>query len=96
MLRELGIEAKLVLVRSEGGDALPSSSPMPGNFDHVIGARGDRGEDYWLDGTTSGVRADTMDEVPRFFHGLPLRDAGAELMALDTPGPVHASTGWCA
>ena len=36
MLRELGIEAEPVLVRSQGGDALPSLSPMPGNFDHVI------------------------------------------------------------
>jgi tetratricopeptide (TPR) repeat protein len=84
MLRELGIEAEPVLVRSEGGDALPSLSPMPGNFDHVIVRAVIGGTNYWLDGTTSGVRADTLDEVPRFFHGLPLRNAGAELMPLDT------------
>ncbi|MFM7402592.1 MAG: DUF3857 domain-containing protein [Erythrobacter sp.] len=84
MLRELGIEAEPVLVRSEGGDALPSLAPMPGNFDHVIVRAVIGGKSYWLDGTTSGVRADTLDEVPRFFHSLPLRDAGAELVALDT------------
>jgi tetratricopeptide (TPR) repeat protein len=84
MLRELGIEAEPVLVRSEGGDALPSLAPMPGNFDHVIVRAVIDGKNYWLDGTTSGVRIDTIDEVPRFFHGLPLRDAGAELMPFDT------------
>ena len=84
MLRELGIEAEPVLVRSEGGDALPLLAPMPGNFDHVIVRAVIGGANYWLDGTTSGVRIDTIDEVPRFFHGLPLRDAGAGLMPLDT------------
>jgi tetratricopeptide (TPR) repeat protein len=84
MLRELGIEAEAVLVRTQGGDALPLLAPMPGNFDHVIVRARIGGTNYWLDGTTSGVRADTIDEVPRFFHGLPLRDEGAELMPLDT------------
>lgn len=84
MLRELGIEAEAVLVRSQGGDALPQLAPMPGNFDHVIVRAVIGGTNYWLDGTTAGVRLDTIDEVPRFFHGLPLRDQGAELMPLDT------------
>lgn len=84
MLRELGIEAEAVLVRSQGGDALPMLAPMPGNFDHVIVRAVIGGTNYWLDGTTAGVRLDTIDEVPRFFHGLPLRDEGADLMPLDT------------
>ncbi len=84
MLRELGIEAEAVLVRSQGGDALPNLVPMPGNFDHVIVRAQIGGKNYWLDGTTAGVRIDTIDEVPRFFHGLPLRDEGAGLMPLDT------------
>lgn len=83
MLRELGIEAEPVLVRSEGGDALPLLTPMPGNFDHVIVRAVIGGKNYWLDGTTSGVRIATIDEVPRFFHGLPLRDEGADLMPFD-------------
>lgn len=84
MLRELGITAEPVLVRSQGGDALPSLAPMPGNFDHVIVRAMIDGKNYWLDGTTAGVRLDSIDEVPRFFHGLPLRDEGADLMPLDT------------
>jgi transglutaminase-like putative cysteine protease/tetratricopeptide (TPR) repeat protein len=84
ILRELGIEAEPTLVRSKGGDALPELAPMPGNFDHVIVRAVINGTNYWLDGTGSGARKDTMDEVPRFFHALPLRDEGADLMALDT------------
>ena len=84
MLRELGITAEPVLVRSQGGDALPSLAPMPGNFDHVIVRAIIDGKNYWLDGTTAGVRRDSIDAVPRFFHGLPLREEGADLMPLDT------------
>lgn len=83
ILRELGIEAEATLVRTKGGDALPDLAPMPGNFDHVIVRARINDTNYWLDGTSSGVRRDTIDEVPRFFHALPLRDAGAGLMPLD-------------
>lgn len=86
MLRELGIEAEPVLIRTKGGDALPGLAPMPGNFDHVIVRAVIGGKNFWLDGTTQGVRIDTIDEVPRFFHALPLREAGADLMPLDTRG----------
>lgn len=84
MLRDLGIEAEAVLIRTQGGDALPGLAPMPGNFDHVIVRAVIGGTNYWLDGTTAGVRLDTIDEVPRFFHALPLREEGAGLMPLDT------------
>lgn len=84
MLRELGIEAEAVLIRTAGGDALPQLAPMPGDFNHVIVRAVIGGTNYWLDGTTSGVRLDSIDEVPRFFYGLPLREEGADLMRLDT------------
>jgi tetratricopeptide (TPR) repeat protein len=84
MLRELGIKAEPVLVRIQGGDMLPQLAPLPGNFNHVIVRAEIGGTNYWLDGTTSGVRIDTIDEVPRFFHGLPLREEGAGLMPFDT------------
>jgi tetratricopeptide (TPR) repeat protein len=84
ILRELGIEAEATLVRTEGGDALPQLAPMPGNFDHVIVRAMIDGENYWLDGTTAGTRLDTINEVPRFFHALPLRADGADLMPLGT------------
>ena len=86
MLHELGIEGEAVLVRTSGGDALPMLAPMPGNFDHVIVRAAIGGRDYWLDGTSAGTRLDTIDEVPRFHHALPLRKGGADLIALDIRG----------
>lgn len=83
MLRELGVEAELVLVTIQGGDALPLLAPMPGNFDHMIVRAVIDGTNYWLDGTSGGTRIDTVDEVPRFYFALPLRAEGAELMPLD-------------
>lgn len=83
MLRELGVTSEVVLIRTQGGDALPLLAPMPGNFDHMIVRAQVDGKTYWLDGTSAGSRLDTIDTVPRFFYALPLRDEGAELMKLE-------------
>lgn len=80
MLREMGIESEAVLVRSQGGDAVASALPSAAAFDHVIVRAVIGGRDYWLDGTDRGIRRDTMEEVPPFFYGLPIRDGGADLM----------------
>ncbi len=82
ILRELDIEAEVVLVRSRGGDILPETAPMPGNFDHMIVRAEVDGETFWLDGTGTGVRKDTMYEVPRFFYALPVRAQGAGLVEM--------------
>lgn len=82
MLREMGIESEAVLARSSFGDILPDMLPMAGAFDHVIVRAVIDGQDYWLDGTGSGTRLATMDEVPRFFHVLPLREEGSGLYEL--------------
>lgn len=82
MLREMGIESEAVLVHSNSGDWVPEMLPMPGNFDHMIVHATIGGEDYWLDGTNSGVRLATIGEVPPFHNALPLREAGAELMPM--------------
>lgn len=83
ILRELGIESEAALVRSQGGDALPNLLPLPLNFDHVIVRATIGGKDYWLDGTSAGASKATLEEVPRFFHALPLRPDGADLVALE-------------
>ncbi len=82
LLRELGVDAEVVLVRTNGGDALPMMAPMPGNFDHMIVKADIGGETYWLDGTSSGGRLDTIAEIPRFHYALPLREEGAELVKM--------------
>lgn len=82
MLREMGIESEAVLVRTQGGDALPQLLPLPLQFDHVIVRAVIDGKDYWLDGTGSGASRAGLEEVPRFFWALPIRDGGAELIPL--------------
>jgi tetratricopeptide (TPR) repeat protein len=82
ILQQLGITSEVVLVRTRAGDALPELAPMPGNFDHMIVRAEVDGETFWLDGTGTGQRADTMTKVPRFFYALPVRQAGADLMAM--------------
>lgn len=82
MLRDMGIESEAVLVHSSSGDWVPDMLPMPGNFDHMIVHAVIDGKDYWLDGTNTGVRLATIDEVPPFFNALPLRKEGAELMPM--------------
>ena len=82
MLDEMGIESEAVLVRSRGGDVLPQLLPLPLNFDHVIVHAKIDGKDYWLDGTNAGASMEGIEEVPRFFHALPIREGGAGLIDL--------------
>ncbi|AKM06700.1 DUF3857 domain-containing protein [Pelagerythrobacter marensis] len=82
MLRELGIDAEAVLVSTTIGDAVPELLPVPGNFNHMIVRADIGGESYWLDGTSTGTRLQTIAAVPRFGHALPLRESGAGLQAI--------------
>jgi tetratricopeptide (TPR) repeat protein len=93
MLRELGIEAEAVLVSTTMGDAIPELLPVPGNFNHVIVRADIGGETYWLDGTSTGTRLQTMAAVPRFGHALPLREGEAGLQPIPArPLPVPGRT----
>ncbi len=83
ILQELGLDSEVVLVRTQAGDALPDLAPMPGNFDHMIVRAEVDGETFWLDGTMTGTRRDTMYSVPRFFYALPLRAEGADLVEME-------------
>jgi tetratricopeptide (TPR) repeat protein len=88
MLREMGIEAEATLVRSSDGDMLAEMLPLPAAFDHVIVRARIAGQDYWLDGTGSGTRLDTIDEVPDIRYSLPLRPDGSELVAVSQRKPA--------
>lgn len=82
ILNDLGIEAEAVLVHTKLGDLIPKRLPMPGAFDHVIVRANVGGDSLWLDGTSSGDRLADLGNTPAFRHVLPLRMAGAELVAL--------------
>lgn len=87
MLTQLGIEARTMLVNSEFGDALPNFQPMAAAFDHMIVHARIDGRDYWLDGTSSGSRLANLHDAPRFYHGLPLTEAGSDLVEIPA-GPA--------
>ncbi len=88
MLREMGIEAQAVLVKSKGGDAVSVMQPLPGAFDHMIVRAQIDGLDYWLDGTSAGARLDTMHEVPSFAYALPLIAEETDLVRLEQRWPI--------
>ncbi len=82
ILKSLDIEAEPVLASSQGGDALPNRLPLPGAFDHVLVHATIGGESLFLDGTGAGSRLADLSDTPDFHWVLPVRAAGAGLMAV--------------
>lgn len=82
MLRAMAIDADAVLVSLDAGDLVPTRLEMPGAFNHVIVRATIGGETLWLDGTGAGSRLSDLSDVPPFRHALPMRETGAELMAM--------------
>ena len=81
MLRELGIEATPVMVRTNMGDAIPDRQPMLGVFNHVLVRARINGKTYWLDGTRTGDTKLDRISAPNFHWGLPLT-AKADLVPI--------------
>lgn len=88
VLQELGIAGEVVLVHSNQGDEVAISQPLPAAFDHMIVRVNLDGTDYWLDGTSSGTRIDTMYEVPNYVWALPLVEGGSELVRVEQRWPT--------
>ena len=80
MLERMGIDAQVALVRMQNGDAVAGSLPMAAMFDHMIVRARIDGRDYWLDGTASGDRLDTLSDTPRYHYALPLVPGGSDLV----------------
>ena len=81
LLRRMGIESEVVLVNTEGGDAVPELLPLPA-FNHMIVHAVVGGQDYWLDGTSSASRLANIGDVLPFYYALPLRAEGVGLMEM--------------
>jgi tetratricopeptide (TPR) repeat protein len=82
LLNELGIEAEPAFVNTEQGDGLDRRLPMLNLFDHVLVRTQIGGATYWLDGTRSGDH--NLEDIPppNFRWALPLRESGAQLIAI--------------
>ena len=87
MLRELDIDAEAVLVDTENSDAASVILPLPAAFNHMIVRANIDGLPYYLDGTSSGTRRDTLFEVPDYAYALPLVEGGAALARVEQRWP---------
>lgn len=85
LLRGLGIEARPLLVNSEGIDGLPDRLPTLALFNHVVVLARINGQDVVIDATRSFDRHIANLPVPRFHQGLPLSPAGDPVMTLPSP-----------
>jgi transglutaminase-like putative cysteine protease len=93
LLGELGVEAEPVLVHATLGDGLDQQLPQLTAFNHVLVRAMVNGHWYWLDGTRSGdPKALSAIAIPPFRWGLPVRNSGAELLAIDEPAPAAPLT----
>lgn len=79
LLKELGIDARPVLVNTEKGDFVAVQLPMVGAFDHAIVEARIGGHSYWLDGTRLGDRDLDRLHTPDYHVGLPIVAEGADL-----------------
>lgn len=91
LLKELGIDARPVLVNTEKGDFVAVRLPMVGAFDHAIVEARIGGRSYWLDGTRLGDRTLDRLRTPNYHVGLPIIADGADLELL-TPEPLTEPT----
>jgi tetratricopeptide (TPR) repeat protein len=87
LLRELGIEARPVLVNTDQGDFVAARLPMMRAFDHVIVEARIAGRSYWMDGTRQGDTDLDRLETPPYSVGLPVA-AGVKALVPLIPEPL--------
>ena len=92
VLRDLGIEAEPALANIGAGDLVSARLPSPSAFNHVFVVATVGGERLWLDGTAAGTTLADIDDVLPFHWVLPVRSAGADLLAVPTRVPARAQT----
>lgn len=95
LLRELGVEARAVLVNTTSGDFTAHRLPAMSAFDHVIVEAMIDGRSYWLDGTRIGdTRLDRL-LTPDYTVGLPATAQGSPLvpvLADPLPAPTEVTS----
>jgi len=80
MLRELNIDAELVLVTNSGvDDGFNSRLPSPALFDHIIIRAEVDGKQYWLDPTLPSVIEPGVKSIVPYRWVLPLSSTGETL-----------------
>lgn len=91
LLKELGIEARPVLVNTDNGDGIADRLPAMSAFNHVIVEATIEGRNYWLDGTQLGDRSLADLRTPNYRFGLPIVSGRSQLVPL-VPEPLNGPT----
>jgi len=92
ILRELGFEARPVLVRTGSGQVLDAWAPTPFAFDHVIVEAHVDGRTLWIDATASEQGGSLAAlERPPFLRVLPVDRDAPSLVRLE-PRPLTFAT----
>ncbi len=84
LLHDLDITAEPVMANLQFGDHVPRRLPAALAFNHVLVAATIAGQTYWLDGTAAGTRLADLGDTPDLRNVLPVRAAGAALLAVRT------------
>jgi len=90
LLKQLGLEARLVLVNTKFRKSLADLLPMPSLFDHIVVEYKARGETRWVDATAKGQGGGSLNRiVSDFGFGLPVVQDGSDLV--EAPAPARES-----
>jgi hypothetical protein len=86
LLKQLGLEARLILVNTKFRKSLAGFLPMPSLFNHLAVEYKARGEIRWVDATAKGQGGGSLNRVIGDFGvGLPLARAGSDLIQAPEP-----------
>ena len=86
LLKQLGLEARLVLVNTRLRKSLAGLLPMSSLFDQMAVEYKVRGEIRWVDATAKGQGGDSLNRVIRDFGvGLPVTRDGSDLIQAPEP-----------
>jgi hypothetical protein len=86
LLKQLGLEARLILVNTKFRQSLAGLLPMPSLFNHLAVEYKARGEIRWVDATAKGQGGGSLNRVIGDYGvGLPMARAGAGLIQAPEP-----------
>jgi len=86
LLKQLGLEARLILVNTKFRKSLAGLLPMPSLFNHLAVEYKARGEIRWVDATAKGQGGGSLNRVIADFGvGLPVARTGSDLIQAPEP-----------
>jgi hypothetical protein len=86
LLKQLGLEARLILVNTKFRKSLADLLPMPSLLNHIAVEYSARGETRWVDATAKGQGGGSLNRaITDFGVGLPVMRSGSDLIQAPQP-----------